>query len=232
MVVADEQENLNGRLVKYQNVQGSQIEMDNTRDQMITKGPGVVRIFQPGGQDPANPQPKPKNGKATTNDELKLTWVKFDKQMIAYNSMPKRAVFRSNCEMVHMASQRHDVEIDITKLPQDALYLKCKESLEVTTQSRKVVDRDGKEIEIKWQEMISKGDVRVKSDEYDGWANTVTFSEEKSLLIFIGSKSNPAVMSRAEVVGGERKTFRGEKITYNTKTKDFSVEGGVGGGAN
>jgi len=238
-VSADEVEKIDGRLVKQQNVLGTLIEMDNVRNTMTSVGPGTVRIFQAGAKDPnaAQPPADPKKPKARAEEEMKLTWVKFDNRMVAYSSMPKRAVFRNNCEMVHMASPKPDVEIDITRLVPGAMYLKCDQYLEVTTQSRKAVDRTGQVVEIKWQEMKAEGNVKVRSDDYDGMAGVVTFSEEKSLLVFIATRNpdgtlNPAVLSRAEIRGGERKTFRGEKITYNTKTKDFSIDGSVGGNSN
>ena len=60
------------------------------------------------------------------------------------NNVPKRAVFYNNVEVVHMPSDTHDVAINITKLPDKAIYMKCDERMEITTQSRKAMDKNGK----------------------------------------------------------------------------------------
>ena len=239
-VSVEDFEKLNGKLIRYQNVLGTQVMMDNTNNKMIANGPGTVIIFQKGSTDPL--ADKSKDGKRNEleqkktagpeDEEMKLTWVKFDQRMIAFNNMPKRAVFYSNVEVLHMPSSRHDVEINIAKLTPRALYIRCEEKFEVTTQSRKGIDKDGKPVEFKWQEMVAVGNVRVRNDDFDGWSGTMTYSEEKSLIVFTGTVRNPAVMNRAEVVGGPRKTFRGKRILYNVKSKDFNVEDSVGGSSN
>ena len=239
-VFVEDTELLNGKLIRYQNVQGILVEMDNPRSMMTAIGPGTVRMFQAGAKDPL--EEKPMNEKKNDNkkdkkddksdEEMKLTWVVFDQRMIAYNKMPKRAIFYSNVEVVHMPAERHDVVINKSDLPPRAMYLKCEESLEVVTRSRMVRDAKGKDVEYKWQEMVAKGNVKIRSDEYDGMAGTVTYSEDKSLVVLTGTEKNPAVLNKLEVKGGERKTFRGGKITYNVKTKDFSIDDSVGGGTN
>jgi lipopolysaccharide export system protein LptA len=249
-VTIEDQEKEGGKLVKYQFVQGQQIQMDNLQNLMIASGPGFVRVWQPGSKDPLgdpkdgrNPKdmPKAKDGKKPKEkekdkgadaEEMKLTWVAFEKHMMGFNNLPKRAIFRDTVELVHMAASKHDVPINIAKLPEGALYLKCYQQLEVTTQTRKIRGKDGKETEVKWQEMVAQGNVRVRSDDFDGWAGTVTYTEEKSLLVFIGTKNNPATLQRAEIKGGERKRFSGMKITYNVKTKDMSIEESTGGSSN
>jgi hypothetical protein len=233
-VAVEDVQKQNGNLIRYQNVLGTQVEMDNTRNLMTAIGPGQVRIFQPGSKDPLAEQDEkgPKKKKNAADEEMKLTWIIFDERMMAFNNLPKRAVFYSAVELVQMPSDRHDVNINIAKLPERAFYLKCNKMLEVTTQSRKALDKNGKEVEIKWQEMRAEGNVLVRSDDFDGWAGKMTYSEEKSLLILTGTGKNQAVLRRAEVVGGERKTLKGDVITYNTKTKDVSITGSTGGQSN
>lgn len=231
LVFIEDVEMLNGKPVRYQNVQGIQVDMDNHESKMMTVGPGTVRIFQLGAQDPLAEKPKAKE-KAKAAEEMKLTWVTFDRRMLAYNKIPKRAIFFGNVEVVHMPSDKHDVKINVAKLPERAMHLKCEESLEVITQSRMVKDAKGKEVEYKWQEMVAKGNVRIRGDEYDGWAGTVTYSEDKSLVVLTGTAKNPAILRKSEVKGAERKEFPGGKITYNVKTRDFSIDDSIGGSSN
>lgn len=230
-VSVEDQEKVAGVLVRYQNVLGTQVEMDNPQNKMTAIGPGFVRIFQSGAKDVGADKPKT-DGKQKDDEEMKLTWVSFDQRMMAFNNSPKRAVFFNRVALVHMPSDKHDVKINLSKLPARSLYLRCEERLDLVTQTRIVKDKDGKDVEIKWQEMTAKGNVRVQNDDVEGWAGIVTYSEEKSLLVFTGTPNNLAVLNRSEVPGGERKSFKGEKITYNVKTKDFSVNNSIGGGSN
>jgi len=232
-VSVEDMEKAGATLIRYQNIQGREVEMDNVLNKMISIGPGTVRIWQAGSKDPlGDPKEKPKLKKKGDDNEMKYTFVSFDQRMTAYNNIPKRAIFRSNVEVVHMPSDTHEAKFDIAKLPEHAVHLKCEKELEITTQTRKSIDANGKPIEIKWQEMKAEGNVRVRGEDYEGWAGVVTYTEEKSLLVFTGTPSNPATLSRVEIKGGERKTFRGEKITYNVKTKDCNIDGSTGGASN
>ena len=75
----------------------------------------------------------------------------------------------------------------------------------------------------------AKGDVRVrKQGEFFGDADMVTYSELKGVLIFYGSKNNPAVITQQRGQGIKDKPLEGEKIYYYTKTKTFEVAGGTG----
>jgi hypothetical protein len=106
-----------------------------------------------------------------------------------------------------------------------SLYLRCSESVEFTNKSRKGRDKTGKEIEVKWQEMRAVGNVRIRIDNLEASAEIVTYSEDKSLLAFYGSTKNPAVLTRRKQECDECTILRGEKITFNLKTKEYSVEG-------
>ena len=77
--------------------------------------------------------------------------------------------------------------------------------------------------------MLALGNVRVRSDEFDGWGVKMTYTEDKSLLVFYGTETNPARMNKQEFKGGPRQTYAGLKILYNTKTKDISVIKSLGG---
>jgi hypothetical protein len=244
-VSAEDIEKENGALIKYQHVLGLQIEMDNVENKMTAWGPGTVRMFQPSSSDPVGGnEPPPKQGANGANgnggkkddakkddEEMKLTWISFDQRMIADNTK-KRAMFYSNIELVNMPSDRHDAPIDIAKLPPRALYLRCHDNLEMTTVTRKALNKKGETVEVKHQEMKATGNVRVRNDDFEAWSQVMTYAEDKSLLVFIGTRDNPAVMNKSEIKGGERKTFRGQTIRYNLKTKDFSIDGSVGGGIN
>jgi hypothetical protein len=261
-VSMEEIEKVNGRVARSKILLATQVDLDNLNNKMIASGPGTVRIFQPGAKDPLaekktepkvkkNPPPKgveklpmgmenfqPKakpavKGEPDANDEEdKLTWVRFDQRMIADNKVPKRSIFFSRVEVVHMPATKHDEEIDLAHLPTGAMLIRCSESFEVITQSRKAFDKNGKEVEITWQEMVAKGNVDVTSDEFQGTAKKMTYSEDKSQVILTGAPGRPAKLNRSKGRGVPQDSFQGEVIKYNTKTKDTFVEGSVGGTSN
>jgi len=263
-VSMEEIEKINGRVARFKLVLGTQIDLDNTNNKMITNGPGFVRIFQPGAKDPLaekkvnpkvkqNPPPKgldklpigtdnfqpkakgksAKKGSADEDEEEdKLTWVRFDQRMIADNKLPKRSIFFSRVEVVHMPATRYDEEIDIAHLPPGAMLIRCSESFEVITQSRKAFDKNGKEVEITWQEMVAMGNVDLTNDDFEGTAKRMTYSEDKSQVILTGTADRPAKLNRSKGKGVPQDSFSGQVIKYNTKTKDTFVEKSVGGTSN
>jgi len=86
----------------------------------------------------------------------------------------------------------------------------------------------GKPVEVSYQEMIARGNVRVrKQGEFFGDADWVSYSELKGVMIFYGTKDNPAEVHRQKGQGIRDEKIQGERIKYFTKTRTFEVEGGT-----
>ena len=242
----------NNKLISYSSVQASDVMMVNTPTAENKTGhsmtatspgttPGEARMFKPGPKDesPGTPEPKAsatkknaprKKGEIGPDEEMKLTVVQFGGKMVA-NDLRKRAVFFNNVKVVHLPADRPTLPVDLreSEVPKGAVYLACKDQLEVFTTVQKEKDKDGQWFDATYQEMKAKGDVRVrKQGEFFGDADMVTYSELKGVLIFYGSKNNPAVITQQRGQGIKDKPLEGEKIYYYTKTKTFEVAGGTG----
>ena len=60
---------LNGKMIKFQLIKGTTIDVDNIASIVTTHGPGTARLFQAGSKDPlAEPVPKEKSSPATQAD--------------------------------------------------------------------------------------------------------------------------------------------------------------------
>jgi lipopolysaccharide export system protein LptA len=202
----------------------------NAGNEVRASGPGVLRIWQLGGDDPTGPSaprtpPKtpPAGGDAKPGaksaEEMKLTWVSFDKSMYA-NSKKNKATFYENVRVLNFPCNNPQVEIDIDtmleKLPPGGIFLRC-DQMEVL--SRPV--KGGKA----QQEMIALGKVRVQSKDMSGRAAKVTYNEEKDQIILEGGDDGKAVLYKYETQGTDPPNVRAKKITYIRKTGQYTTSG-------
>jgi len=240
----------NGKVIRFQSIQAPDIVTVNTpieggksrHDITATSSdtmPGTVRIWQPGPKDaladkpelkkddPKKKDPK-KKGELGPDEEMKLTVIQFGGKMIA-NDLRKRAKFFNNIRVVHLATDSAKAPVDLREgeIPKGAVYLECRDTLDVFTTTQKERDpKSGKEIDVAYQEMIGIGNVRVrKQGEFFGDADRVTYSELKGTLTFHGSDRNPAVVYEQKGPGVKPKEWIAKTVIYNVKTKTFQIEG-------
>lgn len=152
-------------------------------------------------------------------EEMKLTWVSFDKSMYA-NSKKNKANFYENVRVLSFPCNDPQMEVDLDtmleKLPPGGIFLRC-DQMEVL--SRPV--KGGKA----QQEMTAIGHVRVQSKEMSGRAAKVTYNEEKDQIILEGGDDGCAVVYKYETQGAEEPNLKAKKITYMRKTGQYRADG-------
>ena len=249
-VVVIEETKVGDKVMRFQSIQAPEVMSVNTptgpnktaHQLTVTSSetmPGVVRLWQPGSKDgglseksepkPAPKGPPKKKGELREDEEMKLTVVQFGGKMQA-NDLRKRAVFFNNVKVVNLPAETPNLAVDLRQgsIPKGAVYLEARDQLEVFSTVQKEKDPTGKQVEVSYQEMIARGNVRVrKQGEFFGDADWVSYSELKGVLIFYGTKESPAVINKQRGQGIKDETIQGERIKYYTRTKTFEVEGGT-----
>jgi lipopolysaccharide export system protein LptA len=213
------------KLVRYQRIDSRELSYNNEEGVMVAPGPGVLRILQWGVKGEAvgsSPTPTPAparqpNGKPP-EEELKLTRVQYLTRMFA-NNTTRTAIFYDGVELVHLPSNDPDVAIDLDKLPEGALYLRCDQ---LKVYSRQEPNAKG------MQQMEARGHAMVQSREFSGRADIVKYDESKELVVLEANEGNLATLVRQKAKGAPQEEVKGKKIYYWRRTNDFKIEGGTG----
>lgn len=186
-------------------------------------GPGSLRIWQPGSSDPAVPTgpgptltAKPPPGSKPADEEMKLTYVSFQKRMDA-NSKTNTANFWENVRVLNIPSDTPHREIDLDaiiarELPEGSLYLRC-DRLKVLNQPENGRNN---------QQMEAHGRVWLQGKLYFGRAAAVYFNEAKDQVIFDGEDGTATLTKQAEP-GGKVEVMTGRKILYYRRTGAATV---------
>lgn len=213
-----------GRIIRYQRLESRELAVFKTEGRLEAPGPGEVRILQLGPKNvtpsppqaptgPRLPAPKSAGPAPPPEEEMKLTYVRFDNRLTVFNET-RVAKFRKNVEVLHLPADDPALQLNfnalVNKLPARALYLKC-EQLTVFTQ-----DRDAK----KGHVLKAEERATVQFDNFYGQADVISFDEEKQQVIFEG-RGRPASLSQLQARGQKPKTFKGYKFTYNRATGQF-----------
>jgi lipopolysaccharide export system protein LptA len=246
-VIQEEKEN--GKTIRFQSVRAPEVVTVNTpledgrsrKDMTATSSatlPGEVRIWQAGQKDaladkpakkdepPKKNAPPKKKGQLEPDQEMQLTVIQFGGKMVA-NDFRKRAKFYDHIRTIHLPADSPTVPVDLREgdIPDGAVYLECRDTLEVfATEQMEKNPKTGKPEPVQYQEMIAIGNVKVrKQGEYYGDADRVTYSELKGTMTFHGTAKNPARLYRIQGQGIPPKESAGEKIIYYLKTKTPEV---------
>jgi lipopolysaccharide export system protein LptA len=231
-----------GKLVKYQKFQGSILTMNteprdeegsrppgkskdaksNDANVVHLSGPGNVRILQRGGANLTAPPGKtPANQPAAKQpaeeQEMKLTYVSFEKRMDASNQT-NTAKFWGSVRVLHLPCEDEDLEIDLDAmlavgLPPGAMHLRCNL---LTVQSHSVQGKNN-------QEMVAHGQVEVQAKEFYAKADHMTYNEAKDQIIFEADPGNVATLAKYGPKGAQPDIIRGQKILYIRSTGAASI---------
>jgi hypothetical protein len=223
-----------GKAVKVQRLKATELKMEaqaqdpagGGRFQCVTAlGPeGELSIWQAGDKDMAGAgeggakkepaRPAPDKGE----QEMKLTVVKFQGRMKAVDKgkLFQQATFTDNVEAVNFPSDSPDVQLRGKLLPPRALLLTCNRELVVWSHKKP----DAPPV----QRMDATGNAYVRTDDYDGWAETV--SQDGKLVVLTGSEASPARIRNRFNRGTDQ---LGKRIKYDRASGRFSVLESFGG---
>ncbi|MDB5308699.1 MAG: hypothetical protein JWO38_2901 [Gemmataceae bacterium] len=188
--------------------------------QVIAYGPGTVRIWQLGQKDAAGPPagnaPPPGAPPKPADTEMKLTIIQFGRQMTARDWGPiyQDATFLDTIDVINAPADRADAVIDPHRLPPGSARLTCADKLIVSTHKRQNAPTA--------QRMDAFGNAYIRSDEYDGWGETVT-SDGPTVTLKGGENTLARIVNRYN-----RTENPGKTIIYDRITGGFRVEGSAG----
>ena len=229
---------LQGRMEKYQLLEGSVITMDtvprddvppkpeknNDANEVRLSGPGCVRLMQRGAKDMTASPTRPGDGQpaaapeAQGEEEMKLTYVRFVTRMDA-SSKTNTANFWDDVRVLNFPCDDPYREIDLdamlaSELPPRALYMRCKRL--------KVLNREdhGKTA----QEMEAHGRVEVQAREFWAKADHVFYNEAKDQVIFKADGNNVATLAKVVGKGENPQMLQGKVIIYSRSTGKASAD--------
>lgn len=222
-----------GRPVKQQRLTARELEMTarafepGTREphqRVVASGPGTLRLLQSGLKDEAMPASAPAakpvpGAKPTTakESELKLTIVYFGGRMIArdFGTLYQDATFSDTIDLMHLPADQIDFSPDRHRLPPGSVRLTCSERLIVSSQKKPGAQT--------LQRLQGIGNAYIRSDEYDGWGESVT-SEGATVTLRGGENTLARITNR---FNNNRNT--GRLLIYNRITGKFEGTESAGG---
>jgi hypothetical protein len=149
---------------------------------------------------------------------MKLTVVTFTGRMTAVDKgkVFQQATFTDNVKAVNVPADSPNVELQGNLLPPRALLLTCNEKLVVWSHKK----ADAPPV----QRMDAVGNAYVRTDDYDGWAETI--SQDGKLVVLTGSDAIPARIKNRFNRGTDQS---GKKIIYDRDRGSFRVVESFGG---
>lgn len=218
-----------GKTLKRQRLVARELEMTakafepGNRDphqRVVASGPGTIRILQSGLKDEAAPAPKGPTAPpapAAKESELKLTIVHFAGRMIGrdFGSVYQDATFHDATDLMHLPAEHIDAAPDRNKLPPGSMRLQCAERL--------VVSSHKKPGQPTVQALYGYGNAYIRSDQYDGWGETVT-SEGPTVTLRGGDGRLATIYNRFDAT-----RTNGQTLIYNRITGAFENAGSAGG---
>jgi hypothetical protein len=217
-----------GKAVKRQRMVARELELTarafepGNRDphqRVVAAGPGMIRIQQSGLKDEAAPQPKnpaPTPMQTEKESETKLTIVQFKGRMIArdFGSIYQDATFQDATDLMHVPAEYFDAAPDPNKLPAGSMRLQCADRLVVSSHKKA-----GQTV----QRLDGFGNTYIRSDQYDGWGETVS-SDGPLVTLRGGTNTLAQIRNRFDNTRSS-----GQVLVYNRITGAFNNAGSAGG---
>jgi lipopolysaccharide export system protein LptA len=187
--------------------------------------PGAPAPAPPHGQSTASkpagpPGGKPAKGKPAANksdpDELKLTYVEFQKRMDA-DSKKNMVWFWGDVRVLNLPCKSFDAKVNLdatlaVALPEKAMYMRCDRLV--------VLDHptDGQPN----KQMEGHGRVYLQGREFYGRADSATYNQQKEQVILLGGDGY-ALLYRQTAAGGAPSVLEAKKIIYNRTTGETNA---------
>ena len=218
-------ERLQGKLVKYQQLQGLSVVYQNEAKTVHASGPGDVRLVQLGTETLVGPRPRGGTKPVKKKQQVyKLTYVRYGETMFAHE-IKHYARFRKDVRVRHfpLKSSRDPLiklppeKILSRELVQGAFEMRCNHLL-VYQRPPKVPN--GKTS----QRLEAEGNVKVFSQDFRGEAHRVTYNDANDRVIFDGGENGVAILQKTPQRGGRPQKIIGKKITYILSTGEHQGE--------
>jgi len=217
------------RIVAFKSLECPDFTLDNENEEegslANASGPGTVRMFGHSDNNnfmapPNAPKPQPAPGAAPkqaakTEDEPKLTYVRYQGKMTA-NNKKGIAKFFDRVVVIHVPTTKPDLPINESHPPRGSMYVSCGRLVVLRYQLRNGTFN---------QEMQAFDKVYITSEEFSGNASVVKYDENQEKVILEGTDGNLAVLNRVKNTGGEREVIEAKKITYYRRTGTFEAPG-------
>jgi lipopolysaccharide export system protein LptA len=205
-----------GRFLRYTRIEAGELTVDNLLGITDAPGPGIVRIWQPGGaqQGPGGTTGTPKPPSASGPETFNLTKVMFEGHMTA-KQKENLATFLGGVQVIYGPATSPDTVIDVTKLPPGGMHLRSKR-LQVYSRTDEPNQRN------QWLE--ATGEAKVKGPDYYGDADQIKYEEAADKITLIGSKGAPANLVRMLIRGDKPDEFSADKIIYIRRTGAVEIE--------
>jgi lipopolysaccharide export system protein LptA len=215
------------KLVGYQKLLAQEVYVDNKEGKMQAPGPGILNLLQLG-TDEDDPLAAPATGNKTpqakpvhrAKEELQLTRVIYGGTLQADNRQHIATFYSENAddvEVFHGQADDPDFPIDKAHLPPGFMYMRCR-VLKVFSDAMPNGQKN--------QRMQATGQVRIRSSDYYGDAQTVKYNQGSD-LIFLDGGEGYAHLYRVLAPGAEPDKVEGRKIQYNRKDKTYRIIGGT-----
>ena len=149
---------------------------------------------------------------------MKITQVDFRGSMTAVDKGKRfqEATFEKTVEVLNVPADSPTVAIERDRLPPRAVMITCTDKLVVWSHKRPNATSA--------QRMDASGNAYLRSDEYDGWGETISHDDKKVTLT--GSEAIPARITERFNRGNEQ---AGRRIVYDRATGSYQVFDSTGG---
>jgi lipopolysaccharide export system protein LptA len=240
------------RLAGFKSLDCLELVVENLERRMSAYGPGVLRIVQPGGLDPAErtgPAKPPAKPAQAGAPQWTLTLVNYGRTGEGVGQGPQSvsrmdadsnrhtAVFYNDVRVLHVPWSSEprqvralvDVAALLERLPPGGLYMECRQQLNIYSPDDAPGAPPRPEGGPGRHVMTGTGNVYVKATDAQGrvfWgtAEVVHYDEEKDQVIFDG-KGGLAELYQVERRGDSPKKTLAKKIIYSRKDGKVDVDG-------
>ncbi|CAN5365860.1 hypothetical protein BH11PLA2_BH11PLA2_42670 [soil metagenome] len=225
------------KAIKAQQIEAKLLEVFmNEKENMNVidaTGPGTTRILQLGEKENKQPAPmgvaQPGSPLLVANQkpaeqEMKLTVVRFNGRLALKDKKGifQTAVFRDTVRVAQVPSDNLNLIIDeFGTPPPRSMFLKCNDTLTVSSYKAKVPGAEES------RTMEAEGAAEVKTDEYIGMGNTISYDGLQVILKAYGD--GQATLYRRQRTNEAQDYKSGNPLIYNTKTGQISGAQSSGG---
>jgi hypothetical protein len=187
-------------------------------EDMQAAGPGVVHLWNPGSERPAETAPGARPAEKNRRDPslpFDYTRVDFRGRLQAVKRRGTVKVFE-DVKILHGPVASMTAVVDPDKLTEGGLFIEARE--------KAVVQQTEIGRGVRQQEFQANDDVRVRSAEFTGRCDELSYSREKDMLVFKSKPDRTVLLIRQLEAGGSTDRTEARRISYWPRTRRIDVE--------